>query len=110
VQSFSFPKAGDPIPVSRAGGWAPRWRGDGRELFFLALDGTMMSATMRKSPAGLDPTEPVALFPTGLRNGAAHHTYAVNRDGSRFLYAVRQLPPPIMSFTVLLNWPAALRE
>ena len=30
--------------VSRDGGWAPRWREDGKEIFFLGLDGSMMAA------------------------------------------------------------------
>ena len=35
--------AGDSVLVSRGGGTAPRWRGDGRELFYLAPDGKMMA-------------------------------------------------------------------
>ena len=39
-----FPVQPGQYPISRDGGWAPRWRGDGKELFFLSLDGTLMAA------------------------------------------------------------------
>jgi eukaryotic-like serine/threonine-protein kinase len=35
--------SGGLVKISRDGGWAPRWRADGKEIFFLALDGTMMA-------------------------------------------------------------------
>ena len=34
VYVLPFPVRGGPVPVSRDGGWSPRWRGDGREIFF----------------------------------------------------------------------------
>ena len=37
-------EAGGTVPISRDGGRAPRWRADGKELFFLAPDGTLMAA------------------------------------------------------------------
>jgi Tol biopolymer transport system component len=96
------------VPVSRDGGRAPRWRGNGAELFFLALDGTLMSAA-------LDTTNdrwgiPKALFRTGLTRTGTYHPYAVAQDGQRFLIPVTlesQSPP---SITLVVNWPAMLPQ
>ena len=42
--------AGGSVLVSHGGGTAPRWRGDGRELFYLAPDGKMMAAEISAGP------------------------------------------------------------
>src|SRR5262249_24816047 len=57
----SFPEPKGPSLISRDGGRAPRWRGDGRELFFLALDGTMMAAGI-EAVHGIRATSPRSLF------------------------------------------------
>ena len=50
--------------VSAGGGMFPRWRGDGKELFYVAADGTMMSIPVRESANGetLEPGAPTKLF------------------------------------------------
>ena len=45
-----FPSFEHITQVSVAGGAQPRWRGDGRELFFIDLDGNMMSVTVEPGP------------------------------------------------------------
>jgi Tol biopolymer transport system component len=105
----SFPGPGGQFQISRNGGWAPKWRGDGKEIFFLALDGTMMAADVtlgKELQAGV----PHALFPTQLLKGSDRHSYAVTKDGKRFLLRVpdqRQVSVPI---TVVLNWPAIAKK
>jgi Tol biopolymer transport system component len=85
----SFPTGQARTQVSSQGGAQPRWRGDSRELFYVATDGTLMAVPI--GPEGT-PGPPVALFKEpSLRvnnyvffyGGAA--AYAVSRDGSRFL-------------------------
>jgi len=102
----SFPKSGGKYLISREGGAEPRWRGDGKELFFLAPDGTMMAASI-DAAKDFQATVPTPLFRTGLIASSANHPYVVTRDGSRFLVPVieRAMPSPL---TVRLNWPAAL--
>jgi hypothetical protein len=95
--------------VSRNGGWSPRWRADTKELFFLALDGTMMASKVSKTPTGLDVSDPVPLFATPLLK-AGHHRYAVTRDGNRFLFPIAPPRPSPPFLTVRLNWPEALRK
>jgi Tol biopolymer transport system component/predicted Ser/Thr protein kinase len=105
----SFPGPGGQFQISRNGGWAPKWRGDGKEIFFLALDGTMMAADItpgKELQAGV----PHALFPTQLLKGSDRHSYAVTKDGKRFLLRVpdqRQVTVPI---TIVLNWPATAKK
>ena len=93
------PGAGE-TQVSLGGGVAPRWNGDGTELFFASLDGDVMAV-------GMELGKPVAAGPTKLfslgygRNGYAPG-YDVARDGQRFLIA-----PPAEGnapITVVLNW------
>jgi Tol biopolymer transport system component len=106
----SFPANGGKVLVSRNGGTQPLWRGDGRELFFIAPDGTMTAASIDASH-GLQTSEPHALFPTGLTGLAANrHQYAVTADGQRFILNVpapRSIPSPL---TVVLDWQARTRQ
>jgi Tol biopolymer transport system component len=103
-----FPKGSGKYLISRDGGTEPRWRGDGKELFFLALDGTMMSAGIDVTK-GFQATVLHALFQTGLPSLVNNHPYVVTRDGARFLIPVyeRTVTAPI---SVTLNWPAAIQK
>ena len=73
-------------PVSIDGGGTPRWRRDGRELFFLA-GSRMMAVSITASPTGLVIGAPAMLFedPSLTWSGADGHTYDVSADGQRFL-------------------------
>jgi eukaryotic-like serine/threonine-protein kinase len=101
-----FPDASGKWQVSTAGGAAPRWRADGRELYFLAPDATMMAVPVVTSGTSFEARTPVALFPTRIVDGGTGATigpqYAVARDG-RFLInqPVAEAAAPI---TLILNW------
>lgn len=90
--------------MSRDGGVLPRWRGNGgRQLFFLSLDGRMMTAAFE---AGAGRARDLReLFQTPLRPGH-NRSYDVTSDGRRFLFAVPEPPTPL---TVVLNRPGLLR-
>jgi Tol biopolymer transport system component len=109
-----FPAGTDRWQVSSRGGGEPRWRADGRELFYLAANGTLMAVEVRASPSFTAGT-PAPLFPTELRPTEFWYyggvgVYAPSRDGQRFLIntiETARAPAPI---NVLLNWrPPALR-
>jgi len=105
----AFPGPGGQFQISRDGGWAPKWRGDGQEMFFLALDGTMMSATITPGKE-LQASVPRPLFPTQLLRGADRHTYDVTKDGKRFLVRVpdqKQITTPL---TMVVSWPALAKK
>jgi len=103
-----FPTGTDRWQVSSKGGGEPRWRADGRELFYMAADGGLMAVEVGTSPVFTAGT-PVALFPTGLRPAGFWYygglgAYVPSRDGQRFLIntiAAARAPTPI---NVLLNW------
>ena len=100
----AFPRGETVHQVSREGGWAPRWSGDGKELFFLNLESTVMAATIDPS-TGIATGVPRALFPTGLRRGFQRRPYDVTTDGQRFLVPTMRPPEPVQ---VVLNWRALL--
>jgi hypothetical protein len=103
-----FPVGEGMFPISRDGGWAPIWRKDGRELFFLAPDGGLMAASISVVRGRLEAFAPKRLFPTGLGTGTHHKPYAVADKGQRFLFPVAIDPPSAAPINVVLDWPSRL--
>jgi hypothetical protein len=101
----AFPEAHGRSPVSTNGGIEPRWRSDGKELYFIAPDGKLMSASVSTAGTTFQSETPVALFQTRIAGGAANlfrPQYAVSRDG-RFL--INQLAEENATpITLILNW------
>jgi Tol biopolymer transport system component len=89
----SFPDGARKWLVSNGGGGMPRWRGDGRELFYLSGrlgGGLVMSVELSVAGGDLALGTPRPLFDSeyaqpGPDVGGNYHTYAVSRDGQRFL-------------------------
>ena len=103
----SFPSFQYIKQVSLAGGAQPRWRGDGRELFFIDYEGKMMSATVeRGSPPKIG--VPRKLFDTGLVPDPTVNQYAVTQDGLKFL-VLEPRKGFLESYSAILNWPATLQ-
>jgi Tol biopolymer transport system component len=100
-----FPIRPGESPISQNGGLAPRWRGDGKEIFFLSLDGTMMSVAI-DTTKGFTAGVPQALFASHIAPGDSG-PYVVAKDGQRFLIPIPDPPTPI---AVLLNWPARVAK
>lgn len=90
VQPFPNVGAGS-WQVSTGGGYEPRWRNDGRELFYLAPDGTVMAAETQTAGAAFERGEPRALFATGLTITGSDVPpdgfYDVTADGQQFFVA-----------------------
>ena len=105
-----FPGPGPKSQVSRDGGSHPVWRADGRELFYLAADGTMMTVAVGGGPA-FDAGRPRSLFSSNAWRLTSNQVYAVTRDGQRFL--VNAIPPKSggeAALTVVFNWPATIHR
>ena len=116
-----FPPSDGEWTISIAGGEQPRWRGDGKELFFEAADGKMMSVSIKavpvKAAAGTKPSieagTPVALFDAHMVPSTNNllFEYDVTADGKRFLInttgASGAASPPL---TVVMNWQAGLKK
>jgi serine/threonine protein kinase/WD40 repeat protein len=108
------PPGGGKWQVSTQGGLSPRWNGNGRELFYVTPDGTVMSVEVSGS------TVFQSGVPKPLFKSKGFSTYQgrvafwdVSSDGSKFIFAVPPstsgtAPPP--RFTVVLNWPSLLKK
>src|SRR5438445_146682 len=93
------------ISSTGGGGSQPRWRHDGREIFFLSSDRKMMSAEVRTSGADFTSLVPQALFQTRARY-TGERCYDVSADGQRFAVNSMVLDQPVSPIVVVLNWPA----
>ena len=99
-----FPDAGGKWQVSTTGGAAPRWRADGKELYFLAPDATLMAVPVTAAGTSFAAGTPVALFPARIEGGATNRPqYAVARDG-RFLITQPVGDATAAPITLILNW------
>ena len=103
-----FPRREGLSSISRDGGRAPRWRGDSKELFFLAPDGAMMAADIRAVNGQLEATVPRRLFGTGLVSTDHELPYAVAATGQRFLIPVAADPPGAAPISVVMDWSGRL--
>jgi Tol biopolymer transport system component len=105
VYVTTFPGAAGKWQVSRGGGGEPRWRGDGKELFYIAQSGMMMAAPVETEGTFASGT-PIALFQV---RGRAHvsstdlFTYDVSRDGKQFLVNRYLKPDHPNPLTIVLN-------
>ncbi len=100
----SFPEKGGRWQVSLDGGRNPRWRRDGRELFFLSGE-DVMAVDVLSTGAALEWGAPRRLFTApGVRAGGLD----VSHDGLRFVAAVTKTENPPQRLTTLLNWTTKL--
>jgi Tol biopolymer transport system component/tRNA A-37 threonylcarbamoyl transferase component Bud32 len=106
----SFPDGATKIQISAAGGNQPEWRRDGKELFFLAPDSTLMAATVRMNGTQLVVDAPEPLFQTHVdQTQVIRSHYAASVDGQRFLVLAPVGDPKASPFIAVLNWQAGLR-
>ena len=104
----SFPQGGGKEGVSVDGGVAPRWRADGKELFYVE-GSTLMAVAVSTSPS-LTVGPPESLFSSPILRGFLQ--YDVTPDGKKFvlpeaLEAESETPPVIR---IVQNWAAAFRD
>jgi serine/threonine protein kinase len=107
-----FPSVNGKWQVSRTGGQEPRWRRDGKELFFVSLDGKMMAAPVSLG-ATFEAGSPVELFQTHRRPHVGStdiFSYDVSSDGQKFLINTNvensKLTPP----SITLHWASPLAK
>lgn len=108
VYVAAFPSFTERRQVSSSGGVQGYWRKDGRELFYLSLDGKMVSVPIQPGTA-LEAGIPKVLFPTRIRAASVMDQFAVSGDGQRFLL-LESLESESKPFTIVLNWPAAVKR
>jgi hypothetical protein len=109
--------------ISRGGAVSARWRGDGKEIFYTAPDGSMMSVEINTSPRSpvFDAGAPKPLFKNLNMSGFIGTYWDVSQDGKRFLLpfmptvqaASNAAPPPPgfnAPYKVVLNWTSLLKK
>jgi Tol biopolymer transport system component len=104
-----FPGPGARVPVSVNGGAQVRWRGDGKELFFIALDDRLMAVPIALPSNGgvAEAGAPVPLFTThvgGAVQSFSRQQYGVSPDGQRFLMNTILEGAAVSPITVIVNW------
>jgi dipeptidyl aminopeptidase/acylaminoacyl peptidase len=107
-----FPAANSKWQVSTAGGEEPRWRQDGKELFYVSPEGKMMSVEV-KTGASFEAASPVALFQTHRRRPISAldvFSYDVSSDGQRFLIATKVDEGASAPLSIFLNWASEMEK
>jgi Tol biopolymer transport system component len=105
----SFPGGGGKRQVSTGGGHFPRWRGDGRELFYQAADGKLMAAPTPRGES-FEVGAPVPLFEFRAGTLQGFTPYAVTGDGQRFLINAVVETEPNAPLTVVVNWASGVKK
>ncbi|MGO9012446.1 MAG: protein kinase domain-containing protein [Bryobacteraceae bacterium] len=102
--------AGGKRLISESGGWDPIWRQDGKELYYIDLDGRLMAVKLTTGsvfqvgvPRVLFQAPPLGTGDLGLPR------WQPSPDGKRFLFLVPETPHEV-PFTVVLNWQAGLKK
>ncbi|MGO9402679.1 MAG: protein kinase domain-containing protein [Terriglobales bacterium] len=104
----SFPGAAGKWQVSRGGGSEPRWRGDGKEIFYIAPSGMLMAVSVSNQSVFATGT-PTPLFQIHGRapiSSTDIFTYDVAKDGKRFLVNRYVKPEHVAPLTILLDAPS----
>jgi len=96
----AFPQAVERWQISTGGGGLPRWRRDGKELFYLSPDNQLMSVAVKSQPVFAAAT-PRPLFRLGRLTS---EQYDVAPDGQRFLVLVSEREAPEPPISLVFNW------
>jgi serine/threonine protein kinase/Tol biopolymer transport system component len=96
--------------ISTAGGVSPRWRRDGREMYYLAPDNRLMAALVNGESSAFQVGVVRALFETRPRPGVNASPYDASADGQRFLVNTLMQEATSAPITLVVNWTAALKK
>ncbi|MGB6483978.1 MAG: protein kinase [Candidatus Acidiferrales bacterium] len=101
----AFPSAAGKWQVSRGGGVEPRWRGDGKEIFYIGPKATMTAVPVSTGET-FSSGNPTPLFQTQFRAAVSStdlFTYDASKDGQRFLVNRYARPSQVGSLRIILN-------
>ena len=105
VYVTTFPNAAGKWQVSRDGGTEPRWRGDGKEIFYIGPRGTVTAVPVNEEGT-FSAGNPTPLFQSHARaqiSSTDLFTYDVTKDGQRFLMNRYSKPQRIAPLQIILN-------
>jgi len=103
-----FPRSNGKWQISTAGGSQPRWRRDGREIYFVDPKSTLYAVGVNLG-AKVEIAQPRTLFPISLDDYAMGGRYAATADGERFLVNIDD-NTDTRPINLVVNWPAALKK
>jgi eukaryotic-like serine/threonine-protein kinase len=108
----TFPASGAKWQISVSGGSQPRWRRDGKELFFLGGDRKITAVEVNIDAPGFAHGAPRPLFETRISKGDERPgtQYAVTADGQHFLVNTVAEEGAYTPINVVLNWTATLKK
>jgi Tol biopolymer transport system component len=100
--------------ISIGGGTTPRWRRDGKEMFYVSLDNISIMSVEIESLIPFKVGKPTRLIAVGqipmARDNFRGTVYDVTPDGQRFLVSLPYGEPASSRITVVLNWAAGLKQ
>jgi hypothetical protein len=103
-----YRRDGDRVRVSLDGGGQPKWRGDGKELFYTTPENLLMAVALRPSGERLEVGLPARLFEIQGLQGTGYDDYAPSADGRRFLVKLRVEQDRKAQLHVVTNWTSLL--
>jgi dipeptidyl aminopeptidase/acylaminoacyl peptidase len=92
--------------ISASGGRSPRWRGDGKEIFYLSPDNQMMAAGVEERGNGIEVRSAQALFRAPV--SISFSPYDVTLDGKKFV--INTLSEQNTPLALVVNWMANLKK
>ena len=101
----AFPGPGDRIQVSTSGGSLPKWRHDGKELFYITSDGAIAAVDVRAAGSNLAPGAPRELFALTLGDD-----YVPSPDGQTFIVHSSNATVSQRPATIVIGWTHALAK
>jgi Tol biopolymer transport system component len=102
-----FPGPGEKTLVSTAGGQDARWRQDGKEILYWA-NNKLMAAAVSADRGRFEVGDVKPLF--DLPKVAPRSTYDISPDGQRILAVTQKTQAGLAPLTLVVNWPALLKE
>ena len=107
VYAVAFPTPGGRFQISAGGGSNPKWRADGKELFYLDADNKLMAVSVAARGDSLEIGTAQPLFQP--RIGAREYSLVSVGDGKRFL-VVENPQVTASSLTLVVDWDAAVKK
>ena len=114
VYVLPYPGPGGKRQVSNGGGWFPRWRRDGRELYYVSREGQLMAAEVSVRQGSFEVGQIKPLF--GGLNSIRGYLYDLSADGQKFILPTEggqdgdPAAPATPPLTLVENWPALIKK
>jgi Tol biopolymer transport system component len=96
--------------ISTNGGMEPRWRRDGKELFYITIDNKLMAVEVQADASAFHAGIPKPLFELRFNSQTRRNRYVVAAKGQRFLALLAPEQTAATPITVVVNWMAGLKR